>query len=354
MPHTPNPFVLNRRSLLGGAVVLGLGLALGRTPFAGASAADTSADDVPLRIAAMKGPTAMGMVKLMDDVDTGTLDAPYTFDILASTDEIAPLLAKGDIDIASVPANLASVLWNNTDGAVTVLAINTLGVLYLATAGEPLESMADLAGCTIYASGKGATPEYALIYLLEANGIDPDTDVTIEWKSEHAECVAALVQDPTAWALLPQPFATTAQVKNPNIACVFDLTEEWDAVQEQMPEEERSALLTGVTVVRTAFLEEHPEAVDLFLKRYEESVNWVNEHVDEAAELIGAYDIVVAEVAKKALPACSIVYIDGEKMKQDLSGYLGVLFEQNPKAVGGALPEDAFYYAADSADSAAE
>ena len=342
MSYPRSTTTLSRRSFVGGAALLGLGLAAWRTPLALAN--DASAADVPVRIAAMKGPTAMGMVKLMDDVDSGTLNAPYTFDILASTDEIAPLIAKGEVDIACVPANLAAVLWNNTDGAVTTLAINTLGVLYLATAGEPVESMADLAGRTIYASGKGATPEYALIYLLEANGINPDTDVTIEWKSEHAECVAALVQDPTAWALLPQPFATTAQVKNPDIACVFDLTAEWDAVQESLPEEDRSALLTGVTVARTAFLDEHPEAVDLFLERYEESVTWVNEHVDEAAELVGAYDIVVAEVAKKALPACSIVYIDGTEMQQDLAGYLGVLFDQNPKAVGGTLPGDAFYY----------
>lgn len=341
MSHIHSARTLSRRSFVGAAALLGLGLAAWRTS---AALASENADEVPVRIAAMKGPTAMGMVKLMDDVDTGALDAPYSFDILASTDEIAPLIAKGDIDIACVPANLASVLWNNTDGAVTALAINTLGVLYLATAGEPVATLADLAGCTIYASGKGATPEYALTYLLEANGIDPNADVTIEWKSEHAECVAALVQDPTAWALLPQPFATTAQLKNPDITCVFDLTEEWDAVQEQLPEEERSALLTGVTVTRTAFLDEHPEAVDLFLERYEESVAWVNEHVDDAAELIGAYDIVAAEVAKKALPACSIVYIDGAEMQQDLGGYLGVLFEQNPKAVGGELPADAFYY----------
>ena len=201
-----------------------------------------------------------------------------------------------------------------------------------------------MAGATSYASGKGATPEYTLAYLLKANGLDPDVDVTIEWKSEHAECVSALVQDPQAWALLPQPFATTAMTKNDAIQCVFDLTAEWDAVQEKLPEEERSALLTGVTVARTAFLDEHTEAVDLFLGRYEESVDWVNANVEEAGDLVGAYNIVTAEVAKKALPACNIVYIDGEEMKQDLAGYLKVLFDQNPKAVGGALPDDDFYY----------
>ena len=347
MSHPYPSRQISRRSLLGAAALAGLAAFAADSAVCGTAHADqaqTSADDTPVRIAAMKGPTAMGMVKLMDDVDSGTVDAPYAFDILASTDELAPLIAKGDVDIACVPANLASVLWNNTDGAVTVLAVNTLGVLYLATAGEPVESMADLAGATIYASGKGATPEYTLAYLLKANGLDPDVDVTIEWKSEHAECVSALVQDPQAWALLPQPFATTAMTKNDAIQCVFDLTAEWDAVQEKLPEEERSALLTGVTVARTAFLDEHTEAVDLFLGRYEESVDWVNANVEEAGDLVGAYNIVTAEVAKKALPACNIVYIDGEEMKQDLAGYLKVLFDQNPKAVGGALPDDDFYY----------
>jgi NitT/TauT family transport system substrate-binding protein len=237
---------------------------------------------------------------------------------------------------------VASVLYNNTDGDVEVLAINTLGVLYIVESGNSVESVADLKGKTIYASGKGATPEYALNYILSENSIDPEKDVTIEWKSEHAECLAALMAEDNAIAMLPQPFVTTAQTKSDNINVVLDLTEEWDKLQEGS--DSPSALLTGVVVARTQFIEENPDVVSAFLDHYKESVDFVNSNTDEAAELIGGYDIVTAEIAKKALPACNITFIEGDQMKEKLSGYLNVLFEQNASAVGGALPNDDFYY----------
>ncbi len=305
--------------------------------------APVPAEPVVIKTMALKGPTAMGMVKMMDDKDTGVLkDELYEFSIAAAVDEVTPALVQGTVDIAAVPANLASVLYNNTKGGVQVLAVNTLGVLYIVESGDTVQSISDLKGKTIYASGKGATPEYALNYILKQNGIDPVTDVTIEWKSEHAECAAALAANENAIALLPQPFVTTAQSKNEAIRVALDLTKEWDAVQGEA--KSPSALITGVLVVRTAFAEEHPEAVDAFLAHYKESVAYVNGHIDEAAALIGKYDIVPEAVAKTALPACNITYIDGAEMKNKLSGYLSSLFEQEPKAVGGALPEDAFYY----------
>ncbi|HIT07102.1 MAG TPA: ABC transporter substrate-binding protein [Candidatus Scybalocola faecipullorum] len=298
---------------------------------------------VDVNIMALKGPTAMGMVKMMDDVDNGNLtDENYQFTIAASADEVTPKLVQGEADIAAVPANLASVLYNNTDGGVKVLAINTLGVLYIVENGDTIHSVEDLKGKTIYASGKGATPEYALNYILEANGINPESDVTIEWKSEHSECVAAMAADTTAIAMLPQPFVTTAQAKNSDIRVALDLTEEWDKTQEG--EANASALLTGVVVARAAFIEEHPEAVDAFLDHYAESVDYVNENVSDAAGLVGNYDIVTAQVAEKAIPECNIVYIDGSEMKTQLSGYLNVLYEQNAKAVGGQMPGDDFYF----------
>ena len=223
-----------------------------------------------------------------------------------------------------------------------MLAINTLGVLYIVENGDSIQSAADLKGKTIYASGKGATPEYALNYILEQNGIDPAADVTIEWKSEHSECVAALAQDAAGIAMLPQPFVTTAMAKNPNLKVALDLTEEWDKLQGE--EEEQSALLTGVVVVRSEFAKEHPEAVADFMERYETSVEYVNENTKEAAQLVGQYEIVTADVAEKALPECNITYIDGDEMKEKLSGYLSVLLEQNPESVGGKLPNDDFYY----------
>lgn len=304
---------------------------------------EQKAEPVDVNIAALKGPTAMGMVKFMDDVDKGEVDDEnYNFQIAASADEVTPKLVQGELDIAAVPANLASVLYNNTKGQVQVLAVNTLGVLYIVENGETVQSAADLKGKTIYASGKGSTPEYALNYILTENGIDPASDVTIEWKSEHSECVAALANDPSGIAMLPQPFVTTAQTKNPDIRVALDLTEEWDKIQED--KEEKSALLTGVVVARSEFVKENPEAVANFLDHYKESVDYVNDNTDDAAKLVGQYEIVTEDVAKKALPECNIVCITGDEMKEQLSGYLQVLLDANAQSIGGALPEDDFYY----------
>lgn len=303
----------------------------------------SSQQPVDVRAAALKGPTAMGLVKFMDEAEAGTAsDNDYSFQIAASPDELTPQIAQGSLGIACVPANLASVLYNNTDGAVRVLAVNTLGVLYICDSNGSIQSVADLAGKTIYASGKGSTPEYALNYILEGNGLTPGRDVTIEWKSEHAECVAAMTQDSQAIALLPQPFVTTAQMKDDSIRTALDLTEEWNALQNDA---DASSLITGVVVARADFVDEHPEAVEAFMKHYRESVAFVNEDIEAAAELIDTYDIVPAVVAQKAIPACNIVCMEGDEMKNALSGYLEVLFEQNPKSVGGTLPGDDFYYA---------
>lgn len=299
-----------------------------------------------VNVLALKGPTAMGMVSFMNESDQGEItDENYNFQIVASPDEVTPAIAQKTADIAAVPANLASVLYQKTDGGVQVLTINTLGVLYLVENGDQVQSVSDLKGKTIYASGKGATPEYALNYILEENGLTPGEDVQIEWKSEHTECVAALAEHEDAIALLPQPFVTTAQSKNDSLRVALDLTEEWDNIQKANGG--NSSLVTGVTVVRTEFAQEHPEIVEDFMERYQESVSYVNDHTDEAAKLIGDYDIVPEEIAKKALPECNIVYIDGSEMKEKLSGYLEVLEQENPQAVGGALPADEFYYDAE-------
>ncbi|MBR2559123.1 MAG: ABC transporter substrate-binding protein [Firmicutes bacterium] len=300
-------------------------------------------DSTPINIMALKGPTAMGMVQMMDAMDNEGLDGhEYTFTLAGAPDEVAPAIVQGTVDFAAVPANLASVLYNKTEGGVQVLAVNTLGVLYIVERGENINSVADLAGKTIYASGKGATPEYALNYLLTENGLDPGKDVTIEWKSEHAECLSALLADENAIAMLPQPFVTTAVTKAEGLRAALDLTEEWEAVQSG--EASPSRMITGVLIARKAFVDEHPEAVDDFLRHYKESVEFTNGEVDAAAALIGAYDIVPEAVAKLAIPECNIVYIDGSEMKDALSGYLSVLYAQDPASVGGALPEDGFYY----------
>ena len=309
----------------------------------------TETDTAHFRIAALKGPTAMGLVELMSLSDTAnemmegkedvvSTENTYDFTLAGSADEVTPALIKGELDMACVPANLAAVLYGKTNGAVEVLAVNTLGVLYIVENGETVQSMADLKGQTIVAAGKGSTPEYALRYLLTENGIDPDKDVTIDWKSEHSECVAALASGQASIALLPQPFVTVAQNKIEGLRMALDLTAEWDKLDNG------SALITGVIVARRDVVETNSAAVEAFLEDYADSVAWVNDNTAEAAALIGEYGIVDTAVAEKALPYCNIVCLTGSEMKDKLSGYLNVLSEAEPSSVGGTLPGDDFYY----------
>ena len=288
-----------------------------------------------VRIVALKGPTAMGMTKMMNDRET-TGDTSFEFEILAAPDEITPKVAQGTVDIACVPANLGAVLFNKTEGKVQAMAVNTLGVLYICENGDTVKSIDDLKGKTIYSAGKGSTPEYALNFVIKSSGLE--NDVNIEWKSEHAECLTALLANENSVAMLPQPFVTTAQTKNEGVRVALDLNDEWDKLGVD------SSLLTGIVIVRKEFADEYPDTVKDFLKEYGDSVKYVNENVDAAAELVGKYDIVPAAVAKKAIPNCHIVCVTGSGMKDMLSGYLKVLFDNEPKSVGGTLPTDAFYF----------
>ena len=293
-----------------------------------------------LRIGSLKGPTSMGLVSLMDLAEKGESEGSYTFTMVTDASELSAQMVAGDLDIALVPANMASILYQKTEGGVQLIDINTLGVLYVVSADTSIQSIADLAGKTVYMTGKGTTPEYAFNYLLSANGLSAD-DVTIEFKSEATEVAAILKEQPDAIGLLPQPFVTVAMSQNENLQMVLDLTEEWDKVQA----EDGGSLVTGVTVCRSQVLEEQPEAVDRFIAEHKASTEFANTDVEAAAELVAAAGIIEkAPVAVKAMPYCSIVCITGQEMREALSGYLAVLYGQSPDFVGGALPDDAFYY----------
>lgn len=296
-----------------------------------------------VRLGAMTGPTGMGMVKVFRDADSSESRNPYTYSIMGAADELTPLVLQGELDIVSVPANLASTLYNKTEGGVRVLAVNVLGVLYIGEFNtEELNSVADLKGKTIYATGKGSTPEYFLRYILTQNGIDPDKDVTIEWKSEPSEVVALLNADQKGIAMLPQPYVTAAATQlGEGFRVAISLSDEWAALDNG------TLCTTAVVMARTAFVEENPEAVETFLEEFAASAQWVNENVADAAALCGEYEIIKAPIAQKAIPNCNIVCITGAEMKDALSGCLQVIFDQNPKAVGGQLPLDDFYYGAE-------
>ncbi len=310
-----------------------------------AQAEDSTSETTAVRIGALKGPTSMGMAQMLKDAADG--NSNYQFTIAGAPDEITALLVKGELDVAAVPSNLASVLYNNTNGGVKVAMINTLGILYVVEAGDTVKSVADLKGRTVYSSGKGATPEYSVDYILSQNGIDPETDVTVEFKSEHTELAAALQSGTADLAVLPEPFVTTVLAGNDNLRVALNLNEEWDKVSDG------SGMVTGVLVVRSEFAEQHPDELTALLEAYEQSVNFVNENPAEAAAIIEQNGIAKAAVAEQAIPKCNIVFISGNEMRTKVEGFLEILFDMNPKAVGGALPGDDFYYGADAVQAEA-
>lgn len=298
-------------------------------------------DHATIRLGGLKGPTSMGLAKLLTDAKDGKSASTIEYTLAAAADELTSALIQGNLDMAAVPSNLASVLYNRTNGEISVLAVNTLGVLYIVDTKDSVHSFADLKGRTIYATGLGTTPEYSLKYLLQQNGLDPDKDVTLEFKSESTEIVSIMKStDEEVVAMLPQPFVTVASSNVEGLNVALDLNAEWNALNNG------SSLVTGVLVARNAFLEEHPKAVAAFLEEYKSSTAYANANVEEVSEMIEALDIVKAPIAQKALPQCNITYLDGADMKTAMSGYLQILYDQNPQSVGGALPTDDFYYGA--------
>ena len=302
------------------------------------SASAEEQEKVTVRLGGLKGPTSMGMVKLLEDQEKGETANKYEFTMAGSPNDLTPALLKGELDILAVPVNLGAVLYQKSEGQVQLAAVNTLGVLYIVEkGGETVQTLEDLKGKTLYATGKGSTPEYALAYLLAQKGMDINTDLMVDWKSEHTEVVAQMALEETAVALLPQPFVTVAAGQVENLRVALDLTKEWDSLDNG------SQLITGGLIVRKAFAEEHPEALAAFLEEYAASTAYTNEQPAEAAQLIEKYDIIKAAVAEKAIPFCNIVCITGEEMQQIAEGYFRTLYDQNPAAVGGEMPDEAFY-----------
>ncbi|MCQ2505691.1 MAG: ABC transporter substrate-binding protein [Lachnospiraceae bacterium] len=296
------------------------------------------ADPAELKVAVLKGPTAIGMVKLMDEAKNGTSYNKYEFQIAGAADEITASLIKGDLQFACVPANLAATLYQKTEGGVQICAINTLGVLYIVQTGDQVKSVADLKGKTIYSTGKGTTPEYTLRTLLTNAGIDPDKDVTIEYKSEATEVAAMLngTTEPTI-AMLPQPYVTSVMMNNKEVTIALDVTKEWETLDKD------STVVTGVLVVNAEYAKNNKGVVENFLEEYEKSAGYVT-NVDKTAQLLESFDIFKAKVAEKAIPYCNVTFITGQEMQTKLNAYLKTLFDQNPKAVGGKMPDEGIFW----------
>ena len=301
---------------------------------------DTTAETKPekIRIITLAGPTGMGMAKLIEDNTNKKTNYNYEFTIASAPDQVSPEVIKGNFDIACVPVNLASVLFNKTEGKIKVIGVNTLGVLYMLENGNTINSISDLKNKTIYATGQGSTPEYILRYVLEKNNIDPDKDVKIEFLAEHSELASKLKTNAVAIGMLPEPQVTVATTGGSSARIALDLTEEWNKVSDY-------TLIQGCIIVRKEFAKEYPKAVEGFLNEYKNSVDYVNNNVEEASNLIEKTGIVAkAAIAKNAIPNCNICLITGDEMKNSIKQMLDVLYKANKASVGGKLPTDEFYY----------
>ena len=293
-----------------------------------------------LHFTVLSGPTGVGAAKLLSDVDAG--DAPYEYSIAAVNDEVTAMLANGETDLAAVASNVALNLYNKTNGAVTCIALGTLGVLHILESGggTSIQSVKDLAGKTILAPGQGANPEYILRYVLSENGLDPESDVELEFYTDASQITAKLLSGEAECAMLPVPAATAAIAKSGgSVRAALDLTEEWNALGTG------GQLVMTAVVARTEFLNENPDAVDAFLSDYAASIEYVKANVQECGELIAGYGIAPsAAIAAKAIPQCNLVCITGSEMAPTIDGYYSALYDANPKSIGGSLPDDAFYY----------
>lgn len=295
-----------------------------------------------IRIGSLKGPTTLGLLQMMNANPEEDNAMDYDFQMMTAADELLPLMIKGELDIALIPANVASILYSKMEGNLCVIDINTLGVLYMVSGNKKIDELKDLEGQTLYMTGKGTTPDYVLRYLLTQSGVDVEK-IRIEFKSEATEVAAMLAEKQDAVGLLPQPFVTAALAQNDKLSVVMDLTKQWDALQKNGAKEGR--MVTGVTVVRKEFLDKYPKAVHQFLKDHGSSVDYVNGNLDQAAIWAVEQGIIGKEpLAKKAIPQCNIVCITGEEMKDVLSGYLQVLYQQSTDSVGGKLPAEDFYF----------
>lgn len=297
-----------------------------------AACSKTKKTGVTVNIGVLKGPTGMSAAWLMDQNDQKLSSNEYNFTVAGTPDAITGQLINGDMDIAALPTNAISALYNKTEGKISVLGVNALGVLYILENGNSINSVSDLAGKTVLASGKGSTAEYVLNYILEKNGVIAE----IVWAAEHSEAATLALKGDYDIVMLPEPFVTNVTAKSDAFRVALDLTEEWEALGN-------GELTMGGIAVRTAFLEEHPDAVKAFVDEYGKSVAFTNSQPEDAAKLIAKYEIAAEEVAKNAIPRCNIVWLHGKDYKAVLENFLGVVYNANPAGIGGKMPGDDFY-----------
>ena len=308
---------------------------------AASSAASTAAttEKTTIKVGTLKGPTGLGMLKMMQDADAKTTTNDYKFVLDTAPTAAVAKLTSGEVDMAGLPTNLAASLYKKTNGKMQLLEINTLGVLSIVTNGETITSIQDLKGKKIVSSGKGSVPEYAFNYILKQNGLNPEKDVQVEYASEHAAAMTKLVSGQVKIAVLPEPFVTQTLAKCKTAKIALNMTDEWSKVVK-----DGSVLTMGCIVVRKDFAEKHKDAVNQFLADYKASSEYANQNAEATGKLAEKYLGMPAAVAAKAIPNCSLTFMDGDEMKAKVQPFFKIMYQENPQSIGGKLPDDGIYY----------
>lgn len=321
------------------------GTSSGQPAGSGDVSGDTSGASGPsVRFMALSGPTGVGAAKLMADHDADPQNSAIaSYEIVTDNTQVQSALINKDVDVAAIATNAAAALCAKTDGGIQVLAVNTLGVLYILEKGDTVHSMADLAGKTLYAPSntKGANPEHILNHLLQGSGVAP-ADVTIEWLTPQ-EITAKMTSSDAGICMLPVPAATALLVKDSGVREAVSLSDAWQDL-------EGSSLPMGCVVARTEYIEKNAGEVDAFLSAYEASIDYISDPANsaDAAALVAQYEFAPNDkVAAKAIPQCSLTFVAGQEMKTTLEDYYTILFQAEPKSIGGGLPYDSFYYGVD-------
>lgn len=296
-------------------------------------------EKISINIATLKGPTGLGMLKVIDDNEKNETANSYNISIFSDPSDITARLINGEIDVATIPTNMASMIYNKTNGNIQIAAVNTIGVLYVLSSNNDINSISDLKGHKIFVSGKSATPEYILKYILNKNDLEIGKDVIIEYRSEHEELALLAISGKADIVLLPEPFATQVVNKNSRFKINLNLTDEWNKISLC-----DSSLTMGCIAVRKQFAEQKPLLFNKFLNEYEQSVKFVNTYIEKAAELSDKHNIMMKDVALHSISKCNITFILGQEMKSKVNEFLNILFEFEPKSVGGKMPNEEFYY----------
>lgn len=297
----------------------------------------TTAEIPTIHVITLQGPTGMGMAKLMRDTRDTMTPYRYVYTLASTPNEMVKLLKEGTYNIAAMPTPLAAQLYNQTNGGVQIAAINTLGTISLLEKGKNIENLTDLKNRTVYVSGQDSFPDFLLQYLLKQNGLDPQKDVAIK-TVEHSRMLVAMAKSGEAEiVILPEPYTSDLIQQDQTLRIAIDLDAEWQKITHQ-------PTVQGCLVFMNDFYQNHSDVAQTFLKRYKASIDYTNQHPQEAAatmELMGV--VPSATAAEEAIEVCNMHFIAGDEMKRLLQKNYEIWMSYNPDIIGGQMPADAFY-----------